>query len=114
MEQSNLLGPIVSYEENEVFWIRSQESTIEKSKRGFTYVASGFTRKHKTRVEMFARDKHSSLWWTLVNYVCNEFYNIEPRDRIHNTSFTSYFKNKPNKRECYITPQWKPFRQQTL
>ncbi len=31
---------------------------------------------------MVAKDKHSSLLWTLVNYGCIRFYNIGPMSQI--------------------------------
>ncbi len=46
--------------------------------------APGFTRKH-TRLEMFARDKHSSLLRKFVNYGCKKSYNIGPRVEVANT-----------------------------
>jgi hypothetical protein len=39
-------------------------------------MASGLTHKHKPRMEMPAKDKHSSLLQIFVNYVGKKFYNI--------------------------------------
>jgi hypothetical protein len=39
-------------------------------------MTSRLTHKHKPRMEMPGRDKHSSLSQTFVNYVCKNFYNI--------------------------------------
>ncbi len=39
----------------------------------------GFTYKHLTRLEKVARDKHSSLSRTFVNYTDKKIYNILPR-----------------------------------
>ncbi len=44
--------------------------------RCFIRVVSGFTRKHQTELERLARDKHSSLLQTFVNYGCEKFYKI--------------------------------------
>ncbi len=40
--------------------------------------APGSTRKHKTKLERLARDKHSSLLRKFVNYGNKKFYNIDP------------------------------------
>jgi hypothetical protein len=40
--------------------------------------APGLTRKHKTRLERLAWDKHSSLLRKLVNYGRKKFYRIGP------------------------------------
>jgi len=45
-------------------------------------VDSGVTHNHYTRLEKLARDKHSSLLRTFVNYGHKKFYNVEPRPRI--------------------------------
>ena len=47
----------------------------------------GLTHKHQTKLERFARDKHSSLLYTLINYWRKMFYNIGPWNRIHNTHY---------------------------
>ncbi len=39
-------------------------------------IGTGLTHKHKTRMEKFARDEHSSLLRTFVNYRHKKFYNI--------------------------------------
>jgi hypothetical protein len=51
----------------------SIEATFKCSTLGY---ASGLTHKHQTRQERFAKDKHSSLLRTLVNYGHKTFYNI--------------------------------------
>ncbi len=48
-------------------------------KRLFTLLGSGNTHKHFTRLERPARYKHSSLFWTFVNYSCKRFFNVGPR-----------------------------------
>ncbi len=45
----------------------------------FTWEGSSFTFKDYTRLEIPAKDKHSSLLGTLVNYDEKKFYNIGPR-----------------------------------
>jgi hypothetical protein len=40
--------------------------------------APGLTHKHKTRLEWLARDKHSSLLRTSVNYGRNKLYSTGP------------------------------------
>jgi hypothetical protein len=40
------------------------------------------TRKRYTRLERLARDKHSSLLRTLINYGRKKFYNIGPRANV--------------------------------
>jgi len=47
--------------------------------RFFNRVSSYFINKHWTKLERLARDKHSSLLRTFVNYDRKLFYNIEPR-----------------------------------
>ncbi len=46
--------------------------------RCFTQVGSGFTYKHKTRLERLANHKHSSLLQKSVNYGRNKFYSTGP------------------------------------
>ncbi len=41
--------------------------------------APGLTRKHLTRLESFARDKHSNLVRKSVNYGRKKFYRIVPQ-----------------------------------
>jgi hypothetical protein len=43
----------------------------------FTWVGHGLARKHWTRLERLARDKHPSLLRKSVNYGRKRFYNIE-------------------------------------
>jgi len=45
----------------------------------FTRVGSGIIHRHYTRLERLARDKHSSLLWTLINDCCKKFYNLDSR-----------------------------------
>jgi hypothetical protein len=42
----------------------------------FTWVGSGLTFKHKTRLERLARDKHSSLLRKSVNYDVKSFIGL--------------------------------------
>jgi len=44
--------------------------------KSFNQAGSGVTRKHLTRLERSARDKHLSIFGKLINYSCKEFYNI--------------------------------------
>ncbi len=46
--------------------------------RCFTWVGSGLTCKHVTRLERLARDKHSRLLRKYVNYVRKKFYSTGP------------------------------------
>jgi hypothetical protein len=41
-------------------------------------ISCGLTRKHLTRLEKFAMDKHSSLLQKCVNYGGKKFSNIDP------------------------------------
>ncbi len=47
----------------------------------FTRVGSGLTRKYWTRVERLARDKHSSVLVTFVNYGRISFTTLAPGER---------------------------------
>ncbi len=49
----------------------------------------GLTQKNYTKVERPAKDKHSSLLRTFVNYVHTTFYNIGPGVNVINTFSTS-------------------------
>ncbi len=80
IEQSNLLGRFVSYEENGVLWILYQTPTLEWS-TWKVVLDSGKLRKHYTRLEILGRNKHSSLLWALVNYGCKKYYDFGPRRR---------------------------------
>jgi hypothetical protein len=42
--------------------------------RHFNFVGSGLTRKHFTRLERLARNKHPSLLWKVVTYGRKKFY----------------------------------------
>ncbi len=44
--------------------------------RCFTRVGSGLTYKHETRLESFARDKHSIYFGLLISYGCKKFHHI--------------------------------------
>jgi hypothetical protein len=55
---------------------------------------------------MFARDKHSSLLRTFVNYVRKTFYNIGPRDQCYETS---YEHNLKMFHTCWNACPWKYF-----
>ncbi len=44
--------------------------------RGFTWVGSGLTNKHQTRLEKLARNNHVSLLQKFINYSRKNFYNI--------------------------------------
>jgi len=46
--------------------------------RCFTWVGSGLTRKHYTRLERLVREKHSSFLQKSVNYASKKFYRIGP------------------------------------
>ncbi len=48
------------------------------TERWFTWVGSGLTCNHYTRMDRLARDKHSSLLRKFVNYGQKKFYNIGP------------------------------------
>ncbi len=43
-----------------------------------TQVGYSLTHKHQSRLERLARDKHSSLLRTFVNYGRKKFYNVDP------------------------------------
>jgi hypothetical protein len=47
--------------------------------RCFTWTGSRLTHKYLTRLERFAKDKHSSLLGTFVNHRCKKFNNIGSR-----------------------------------
>jgi hypothetical protein len=55
--------------------------------KSFTQVDSWLTYKHKTRLVMLARDKHSSLLQTFINYRRTKFYNIGPWAQCYETFF---------------------------
>ncbi len=72
-KHSSLLGPLLSYEGNEVLWIRSQKlywyCTLIHSFYEWAKYAGVL---HYTRMESLARDKHSSLSGPLLSYEGNE------------------------------------------
>ncbi len=68
-----------------------------------------------TRIPMFENKKshthtqshthwhtHTQVYLSLI-YIIQNFYNIGPLGHIHNTSFSLYVMNEPNKLECYST-----------
>ncbi len=54
-----------------------------------TWVGSGLTRKHSSRLERLAQDKRSSLLWKDVTYGRKKCYDISPGLLIY-----SYFKEE--------------------
>ncbi len=50
--------------------------------RCFTWIGSDLNHKLQVRLERLARDKHSSLLLTLVNYECKKFFNIGPGSQL--------------------------------
>ncbi len=62
-------------------------------------LAPGLTCKHQIRLESPARDKHSSLLDTFVNYVRKKFYNIGLW-----VLYYKLFTNVPNELECLSLP----------
>jgi hypothetical protein len=50
--------------------------SVKQLKGCLIWVSSGLLYKHYTRLEMLARDKHSSLLRKFVIYDCKWFYNI--------------------------------------
>ncbi len=55
----------------------------------------GLTRKHQTRLERLARDKHSSLIRKSVNYGCKKFYGTGPWPFQSSLMFASKAKSLP-------------------
>jgi hypothetical protein len=51
---------------------------VEHLKGAFTLPGPGLARKHWTRLEKLARDKHSGLFRKSVNYGRNKFYSTGP------------------------------------
>ncbi len=76
----------------------------------FTWVGSGLTHRHQTRLERLARNKHTSLLRKSVNYGRKKFYSTGPWRQSHKNIYviltlqyctnknTIYNKFKP----CYI------------
>jgi hypothetical protein len=60
----------------------------------------GLTRKHWTRLERLAMDKHSGLLQKFVNYSRNNIYDTGPCSHDQNTSFSLYLINGLIKPEC--------------
>jgi hypothetical protein len=52
------------------------------------------TRKHQTRLERIAKDKHSSLLRKSVYYGCKKYYSTGPRGLIRNYFIFLYEPNK--------------------
>jgi len=67
--------PCKSFQANLMFVSKARSGVPE---RCFTRVGSNLTHKHYTKLEKSARDKHSSLSQTFVNYSCKKFCNIGP------------------------------------
>jgi hypothetical protein len=44
-----------------------------------TEIGSGLLRRHQTRLEKLARDKHSSLLRKSIKYGCKKFHNVVSR-----------------------------------
>ncbi len=58
--------------------------------RCFTREGSGLTRKHKTRLERLARDKHLSLLQKIVNYLWKSYITLVPGQFILLLSFCDF------------------------
>ncbi len=58
--------------------VRSVPQSVSP-KGGFTWVGSGLTNKHQSKLEKLAIDKHSSLLQKFVTYGRKKFYNVETR-----------------------------------
>ncbi len=54
----------------------------EAPERSFTQVGSGLTRKHYTRLERLAKDKHSSLLQKSVNYGQKSIITLAPGPKV--------------------------------
>ncbi len=74
--------------------------------RCFTRVGSGLSRKHYTRLERLATDKHLSLLRKSVNYGRKMFYSTGPWCQGLKTH-SSYLTTGSNKLECHISLIWK-------
>ncbi len=85
VKHSSLLGPFVSYEENEVVWIQlipSQHFIFF-----LNYELAQYVRVlHYTRPEKLDKDKHSCLLGPFVSYEENEVLWIQ---LLHNTLLSS-------------------------
>ncbi len=72
-KHSSLLGPFVSYEENEVLWIRTQRPYFQNFSFFVTEERSRWASEfHHTRAERLVSEKHSSLLSPFVSYKENE------------------------------------------
>ncbi len=56
--------------------------------------ALGLAHKQQTRLEKFARDKHSSLLQKFVNYEQKKFYNIGPRSHLSSYFYYLIYRQK--------------------
>ncbi len=72
-KSSSLLCTILSYEENEVLWIRPHGSISQNFIFFITYVWAKWARVlHYSRLEKLIRDKHSMLLNPIISYEENE------------------------------------------
>ncbi len=70
------------------FWVRPEAyHRMEHLKRCFTWLGLGLAYKQQTRLERFARNKHSSLLRKSVNYGQKKFYNIGPWAQCYKTFY---------------------------
>jgi hypothetical protein len=112
-KHSNLLDPIVGYEEKEV-WVLDRASIHKPFSKGslvnmdqigrgcasvrqnwdIEKIARKFTRQKFSR-QKFSRQNLWDVWGS--NWGIRSWYHI------HNTSFSSELTNLPNKLECFIT-----------
>jgi hypothetical protein len=60
------------------------EERTEAPERYFTWVGAGLTHEALNFVGKLEREIHSSLFSTLVNYVCKKFYRFGPTKRVNN------------------------------
>ncbi len=66
-----------------MFLSKARAYPSEESIKYFTLVyASDLMYKHSTGPEKPAKNKHSSLLQTFVNYKCKKFFNIGPKSRM--------------------------------
>jgi len=57
-------------------WARERACprVVHEGMKGASFLGSGLTCKHNTRLERLAREKHSSLLRTYVNYRCSKVF----------------------------------------
>ncbi len=77
-KHSSLLQRYVNYGRNK-FAGKTETYPNGAPEKCFTWVGYSLTRKHQTRLERLARDKHYSLLQKSVNYEHNKFYSTGPR-----------------------------------